>query len=152
MTEQNRPEMKVEHIVAAPVDRVFEVWTSPKHLDQWWGPNGFKTTTSSMTFEVGGAWDYKMDHAEYGKFPNYIRYIEIEKNKKIVYDHGTTKNAQPEFTSTVTFEDLGNLTTKVTLHLRFNTQSYFNVAKKHGAESGGMQTLQKLEKYVKSRM
>src|SRR5882672_10194159 len=29
----------------APRELVFEVWTDPKHLSQWWGPNGFTTTT-----------------------------------------------------------------------------------------------------------
>ena len=27
----------------APRDLVFKVWTDPKHLAQWWGPNGFTT-------------------------------------------------------------------------------------------------------------
>jgi len=34
--------------IAAPRDLVFEAWTDPRHLAQWWGPNGF-TTTSGRT-------------------------------------------------------------------------------------------------------
>jgi uncharacterized protein YndB with AHSA1/START domain len=29
----------------APRDLVFSAFTDPNHLAQWWGPNGFKTTT-----------------------------------------------------------------------------------------------------------
>src|SRR6185437_10752731 len=29
----------------APRELVWQAWTDPKHLAQWWGPNGFTTTT-----------------------------------------------------------------------------------------------------------
>ena len=38
----------------APRDLVFSVWTDPKHLAQWWGPNGFTTTTHSFEMRPGG--------------------------------------------------------------------------------------------------
>ena len=40
----------------APRDLVFAAFTDPKHLAQWWGPNGFTTTTSSFEFRAGGMW------------------------------------------------------------------------------------------------
>ncbi|PKA03441.1 ATPase, partial [Leptospira ellisii] len=27
------------------VDLLFEVWSSRKHLEEWWGPDGFTVTT-----------------------------------------------------------------------------------------------------------
>jgi uncharacterized protein YndB with AHSA1/START domain len=44
----------------APRALVFEAWTDPKHLSQWWGPNGFTTTTSSFDFRPGGVWRFVM--------------------------------------------------------------------------------------------
>ena len=38
----------------APRDLVFSAWTDAKHLAQWWGPNGFTTTTSAFDFRPGG--------------------------------------------------------------------------------------------------
>ncbi len=38
----------------APRDLVFSAFTDPKHLAQWWGPNGFTTTTSSFEMRPGG--------------------------------------------------------------------------------------------------
>ena len=32
----------------APRELVFEAWTNPKHLVQWWGPNGFTTTIRAI--------------------------------------------------------------------------------------------------------
>jgi hypothetical protein len=42
-------------IFDAPRDLVFTAFTDPKHLAQWWGPNGFTTTTSAFDFRpIGG--------------------------------------------------------------------------------------------------
>ena len=45
----------------APRDLMFSAWTDPKHLAQWWGPNGFTTiTTSAFEFRPGGVWRFIM--------------------------------------------------------------------------------------------
>jgi uncharacterized protein YndB with AHSA1/START domain len=31
----------------APRDLVFDAWTDPKHLAQWWGPDGSTTTSAA---------------------------------------------------------------------------------------------------------
>jgi hypothetical protein len=52
----------------APRALVFEVWTDPKHLSQWWGPTGFTTTTSAFEMKVGGVWRFVM-HGPDGTAP-----------------------------------------------------------------------------------
>jgi uncharacterized protein YndB with AHSA1/START domain len=148
--ELSQRQLKVEKVVTAPVDLVFEVWTKPEHLKEWWGPNGYTTTIDSMTFEEGGEWIYEMKHEEHGFFPNFISYVEIQKNKKIVYDHGAHKGEAFMFQSVVTFEELGDQT-KVTLTLTFPTKEACDEAKKYG-EKGGQETLGKMENYIKSRL
>jgi uncharacterized protein YndB with AHSA1/START domain len=44
----------------APRERVFEAWTDPEQVDQWWGPNGFTTETDELDIREGGAWRYVM--------------------------------------------------------------------------------------------
>ena len=44
----------------APVERVWEVWTKPGHIQHWWGPDGFTNTIEKMQVEVGGEHWYKM--------------------------------------------------------------------------------------------
>ena len=44
----------------APRQLVFEVFTDPKHLAQWWGPRGFTTTTSGFDLSEGGVWRFVM--------------------------------------------------------------------------------------------
>jgi len=43
-------------LIDAPRKLVFAAFTDPKHLAQWWGPNGFTTTTHSFEFRSGGVW------------------------------------------------------------------------------------------------
>lgn len=46
---------------AAGIDLVWEAWTNPEILDQWWAPKPYKTITKSMDFRVGGCWLYSMN-------------------------------------------------------------------------------------------
>jgi uncharacterized protein YndB with AHSA1/START domain len=38
----------------ADLELVWEAWTTPELLDQWWGPKPFTAKTKFMNFEVGG--------------------------------------------------------------------------------------------------
>lgn len=39
---------------------VWEAWTNPEILDQWWAPKPFKSKTKAMEFKVGGHRFYAM--------------------------------------------------------------------------------------------
>ena len=47
-------EMVVSRLIDAPAALVFNAWTQPKQLEQWWGPNGFKNTVHEMDVVEGG--------------------------------------------------------------------------------------------------
>ncbi len=43
-TSTSDREIKISRLLNAPVELVWEVWTNPEHLKNWWGPNGFTNT------------------------------------------------------------------------------------------------------------
>ncbi len=45
MTEVTDREISTTRTFDAPRRLVWQAWTDPKHIEQWWGPIGFKTTT-----------------------------------------------------------------------------------------------------------
>jgi uncharacterized protein YndB with AHSA1/START domain len=45
---------------AANQELVWEAWTNPEILDQWWAPKPFASRTKSMDFKVGGRRLYAM--------------------------------------------------------------------------------------------
>jgi uncharacterized protein YndB with AHSA1/START domain len=56
----------------APRELVFALWTDPEHLAQWWGPNGFTTTTHTFDMRPGGAWRFVMHGPDGRDYQNRI--------------------------------------------------------------------------------
>lgn len=52
--------VKVTREFAANLELVWDAWTKPELLDQWWAPKPYQTKTISMDFRVGGRWLYYM--------------------------------------------------------------------------------------------
>ena len=76
--------------------------TDPKHVNQWWGPDGFKNEGVTMDFRVGGAWTFEMVAADGTRHPNHSVFKEITPPHRLVYDHGDGKSVW--FVNTITLE------------------------------------------------
>lgn len=134
--------------IAAPCALVFAAWTDPKHLAQWWGPDGFRTTTESFELRVGGQWRFVMHGPDGTDFENLITFEVIEKPARLMYRQGDWNNPEM-FRTTVTFEELDARRTRITLHAEFPTAAERDrVAKEYGAVEGAMQTLARLAAHV----
>lgn len=128
----------------APIDLVWEVWTDPKHIAQWWGPNGFTNTISKMDMQAGGEWNLVMHGPDGTDYDNKCIFREVEQNKKIVYEHINW----PKFIATVEFEAQGEQT-ELTWKMEFESEEEFiQVVKKHGAEEGQKENVVKLNAYL----
>jgi uncharacterized protein YndB with AHSA1/START domain len=138
-------------IVDAPRELVWSVWTDPKHLSQWWGPDGFRTTTSAFDFKVGGVWRFVMHGPDGRDYDNRITFDEIVKPERLRYHHGGGDDVEPvQFRTIVTFGDLGGKT-RVTLRGEFPTaEERARVIREYGADKGLVQTLARLGEYVEA--
>ncbi|MEA2950502.1 MAG: hypothetical protein QOJ96_22 [Alphaproteobacteria bacterium] len=135
----------------APRELVWSAWTDPKHLAQWWGPNGFTTTTSTFDMRPGGVWRFVMHGPDGRDYQNRITFDEIVKPERIVYRHDGGEDVEPvQFTQTVSFEDLGGKT-KITWRGVFpSAEERDRVIKEYGADKGLVQTLARLAEYLPS--
>lgn len=135
----------------APRELVFDAWTDQKHLAQWWGPDGFSTTTRSIDIRAGGVWRFVMHGPDGRDYENRITYVEVMKPKRLVYRHGGGEDVEPvQFEVEVTFEDLGEQT-KLTMRMVFpSAEERARVIREYGADKGLAQTLARLAEYVKS--
>ena len=138
----------LRRLVDAPRELVWEAWTDPKRLAQWFGPNGIRTTTRSLTAKAGGSWDFDM-HAPDGKlYPNYHAYREVVRPERIVADVGSKPGGPAEFRSVVTFEDVGGRTL-ITMSAEFPTaEALRRVCEEVNAVEGGKQTLARLAAHL----
>lgn len=139
--------LHVERTIAAPRPLVFEAFSDPKHLDAWWGPDGFTNETHEMEFAVGGLWRYTMHGPDGRDWPNWIRYTEISPPSRITYEHGGEMGEPAHFNGIVRFTDDGGKT-RVSLTLVFATAEARDATLEYGAIEGGKQTLAKLEAYL----
>ena len=137
-------------VIDAPCDLVWRVWTDPKHLAQWWGPDGFSTTTSAHDFRAGGVWRFVMHGPDGRDYQNRVTFDEIVKPERLRYHHGGGDDVEPvQFRTTVTFEDIGGNKTRVTLRGEFpSAEERARVIREYGADKGLVQTLSRLNEYV----
>jgi uncharacterized protein YndB with AHSA1/START domain len=133
----------------APRELVWTAWTDPKHLAQWWGPDGFTTTTSEHDFRPGGVWRFVMHGPDGRDYQNRITFDEIVRPERIVYRHGGGDDVEPvQFQTTVTFEELDRKT-RLTMRAVFPSAAERDrVVKEYGADKGAAQTLSRLADYL----
>jgi uncharacterized protein YndB with AHSA1/START domain len=73
-------------LLNAPIELVWEVWTTPEHLKEWWGPDGFTLTHQSFDIKAGKEWRFIM-HGMGQDFDNHIKYVQLQKPTLIKYTH-----------------------------------------------------------------
>jgi uncharacterized protein YndB with AHSA1/START domain len=136
----------------APRDPVFAAFADPKHLAQWWGPDGFTLTTHAFDFRVGGVWRFVMHGPDGRDYENRVTYDEIVPPERITYHHGGGDDVEPvRFETTVTFEDIGKGHTRIIWHGTFpSAAERARVIKEYGADKGLVQTLSRLGAHVEA--
>lgn len=140
-------ELLLTRVLNAPVELVWEVFTEPEHISQWWGPDGFTNTISKMDVQPGGEWNLIMHGPDGTDYKNNIVFREIVKERKLVFDHVSS----PKHYTTITFEAQGDKTL-LTWHMVFETKEQFQqVIKVYKADGGLVQNINKLGIYLESR-
>ncbi|OQP56745.1 SRPBCC domain-containing protein [Niastella populi] len=135
-------------LIDAPRDLVWEVWTNPEHIKEWWGPDGFSLTTISMQVEPGKTWDFLM-HGWGKDWDNKITYVEVIKPSLLSYKHSGS-DAEYNFEVTVSFEEVEGKTL-LTMKSTFKSKEIIDeLNRKVNAIEGGKQTLNRLQHYIKA--
>lgn len=139
-------EIIVTRLIDAPRELVFAAFTEQAHIEQWWSPKG--ATTHEMDVKPGGIWRYSQPVHNGSPMPFKIKFIELDRPTRLVYDYGPdAANAPDPVRTTVTFEEEDGKT-KVTLQLMFATAVERKQAVKYGAIVGAMQALESLANYL----
>jgi len=139
-------ELIISRTLNAPVELVWEVWTKPEHIANWWGPNGFTNTITKMDVTPGGEFHLVMHGPDGTDYINESVFKEVIPLKKIVYAHVSS----PSFTATINFEAQGEQTL-ITWHMLFESaEEFIHVVKTYGADKGLRQNVEKLEVYLTS--
>ena len=82
--------------------QLWNAWTDPKLLAQWWGPNGFTNTFEEFNPQPNGQWRFTMHGPNGENYPQQIVFVEFSPHRCIVLDHVSP----PVFRVTATFDPM----------------------------------------------
>ena len=149
-TAANDREIRISRTFHAPPELVWEAFTNPEHVEKWWGPKGFTTTTEVMDVRTGGEWKHVMKGPDGTLYPNHSVYTAVEKPRLIAYKHAGRREGGPgvAFEAFVTFEPEGE-GTRVTLRQVFtSSEARDKVIREFGAVEGGKSHLESLSEFL----
>jgi uncharacterized protein YndB with AHSA1/START domain len=134
-------------ILDAPRDLVWEVWTTPEHIKEWWGPDGFSLTIKSMNVEPGKILDSVM-HGWGRDFDNRIEYVEVKKPSLLSYKH-FGESEDYNFTVSILFTEVEGKTLLTMKSIFKSKEIIEELNRRVNAIEGGKQNLNRLENYLK---
>lgn len=142
-------EIIMTRLLNAPRELVWEVFTDPEHLSNWWGPFGFTITNHHKETVVGGQWRLTMHGPDGTDYPNNIVYREVVKPERLVFQHMNEDGTVPvSHITTITFAAEGNKT-RLLFKMTFpDLKNLEAVNAEYGAVEGGKQTTARLEEYL----
>lgn len=132
----------------APVKLVWEAWTQPEHIAQWWGPMGMKTRVIEHNFNVGGEWRYAMATPDGNEFITegvYSAIVELEK----IFSSADFKPMTEGVEIQALFEEDGNKT-NFTFNCIHPTKEYCEQQEKMGFYNGWGSVFDRLAEFVSS--
>jgi uncharacterized protein YndB with AHSA1/START domain len=136
--------------IDASRDKLFRCWTEPELIKQWFAPKPWVVTHAETDVRPGGASLVVMRGPDGQEFPNPGVYLEVVPNERIVatdaYTRAWEPSDKPFMTLILTFEDLGQGTTRYTARARHWTEADREAHEKMGfAEGWGRCTSQLAE-------
>lgn len=140
-------ELRISRLLNAPIELVWEVWTNPVHIKNWWGPTGFTNTIHSMDIKAGGEWNLTMHGPDGKDYKNKSTFKEVIRHRKLVYEH----HSSPSFLATIEFEPQDDKT-QMHWHMLFESREQFiQVVKTFKADEGLRQNVDKLSFYLETQ-
>ncbi|MBX9949726.1 MAG: SRPBCC domain-containing protein [Candidatus Obscuribacterales bacterium] len=144
-------DLKLYREYDAPLSAVWDAWSRPDEIKEWWGPRGFTITTHSREFKTGGTWKYTMHGPDKVDYENFTKYLEVDNGKKLVYDHGGTETSNALFRVTVLFSE-ENGKTKFDMTMTFPSPQAAATSTRFIKKAGGEATWDRLAEFLEKKV
>ena len=136
----------------APRDLVFEAWTNPEHVRNWWGMRNATMLVCEGDVRPGGSWRYVTTGQDGEEVPFTGVYQEVAPPDRLVYTE--TYDVEPfnlgePAVNTVTFtEDQGR--TLMTCSTQYPTKEVRDFVLSTGMEVGAAESYDRLAEHLKT--
>lgn len=144
-------DLVLDRIINASSDKLFRAWTEPELIVQWFTPPPWSTASAVTDLRPGGSTTIVMRSPEGQDFANQGVYLEVVKDRKLVFTDAYTRawapSEKPFMTVILTFEDLGGKT-RYTAVVRHWTEADKEEHEKMGFHEGWGKATDQLEELV----
>lgn len=159
-------EFLITRVIAAPREQVFQAWTDPVQLAQWWGPHDFANPVCELDLREGGAYRIVMRGPDGTEYPIKGVYRQIAAPERLVMtdnweehpdqwqeqlsgDHGdAADDAVQEALNLVTFEEEQGGQTRLAIRTIFSSAAVRDAMLRMGMSEGWSQSLERLSALV----
>ena len=132
-------------ILNSSVEKVYQAFENPNHLQNWWGPEGFTNTIHEFDLRVGGNWILTMHGPEKGNYENSSVFKTVLPNKLISWE----RKSQPLFDMEIAFEKLEENKTQISFKMIFATAEECEKMRKF-VEPKNEENFNRLEREIKT--
>jgi len=142
-------DLVITRVFDAPRELVFQAWTDPQHVAQWWGPKGCTTTVQQWEMRAGGALRLEMRLQEF-VHPMSGVFEEVTEPDRLVFVASALDqngNSMFDVHSIVTFAERQGKT-ELTVELRVLRTTAEGPQYLSGMKMGWTQQLDRLEEKV----
>jgi uncharacterized protein YndB with AHSA1/START domain len=146
-TTPNEREIHVERYFEAPRDRVFDAYTNPELIPQWWGPYGTTTIVEELDAKTGGFWRFVSRDADGSEIVFRGVFREVSPPQRI--SQTFEWDGVPGYVSVDTseFEDLGDRTRVTSTSIFYTTEERDGMIES-GMEKGMNETFNRLDELL----
>lgn len=139
-------ELVVTRTFDGPPRIVFEAWTTPELMKQWWAPRsiGVPLLSCEMDVRTGGGYRLAFGQDEASAFAFYGKYLEVTPPLRLVW---TNEEDEDGAVTTVTLEGRDGKTF-LTVHELYPSKEAFEAG--HGAEEGLAEQFEQLDELLAS--
>ncbi|MCX4582420.1 SRPBCC family protein [Streptomyces sp. NBC_01481] len=149
LTTPSDRELVITRVFDAPRSLVFEAWTKPEHVRQWYGLRSLTTSVCEIDFRPGGAWRWGQTGADGNAVVFSGEYKEIVPPERIVYTEIFEQMPGPAVLTTLTFEEKDGRTTLTSTSV-WPSAEVLAGAIAMGMEAGVVETYERLDEHLRT--
>lgn len=143
-------EIAMTRMFNAPRALVFEAWTRPEHVRNWWGPRNTTKVRFEADVRPGGSWRYVILNDEGAEVPFCGVYQEVTPPERLVYtetyDVEPFNSGDPALNTATFTEEAGR--TLVSINTVYPTKEVRDFVLTSGMESGAAESFDRLEELL----
>ena len=133
----------------APCAVVFDAWTKPEQVAQWWDPRHLPLAVCEIDLSPNGRFLFVTQGPDGAAHPFSGRYREIVPPTRLVFTSQVALNGPPSV-GTLVFEEHGGTTT-LTMTIECVSRADRDILLKMRVDAGTMRTLDNLAHYLRRR-